>query len=419
MTGTDRVHDTLQQLTAYRAKTAQLGNLREPARTELRRSMNKERNQAVKRLTEQTLLNTLNATDTRHEELVWFWFNHFNVFWQKGLVGAALPDYLKRAIEPHVTGQFADLLLATLKHPAMLTYLDNTANVAGKLNENYARELMELHTLGVSGGYTQADVREVAHMLAGCGLRPLTKDPEMPVRLQAFLYVDGAFMFDPRRHEFALRKPLGMEIKDKGYAGVQALVNLLATHPATAKHIVGKLAVYLLGDTPPAAAVQAAEKVFSSTRGHLGKTTDSLRGHAANLHDQPRSFKAPYRYVVSSLRLLGTGMRFKNAQPVGRWVSGLGQPLFGRRTPDGYSLVGADWLSAGQLTQRFDLAREMVETTPRLLERPVDARTVLASAAAQKLMSRLGATTLTTLRKSEDDPTRLALLLSSPEFMYD
>jgi len=416
---TDSKKDTLQRLTDYRTKNAQLGTLREPARTELRRSLNKERNQAVKLLTEQTLLNTLNATDAQHEELVWFWFNHFNVFWQKGLVGAALPDYLNRAIEPHVTGPFANLLLATLKHPAMLTYLDNTANVAGKLNENYARELMELHTLGVSGGYNQADVREVAHMLAGCGLRPLTKDPEVPARLQAFLYVDGAFMFDPRRHEFALRKPLGIEIKDKGYAGVQALVNLLAAHPATAKHIVGKLAVYLLGGAPPAAAVQAAEKVFLSTRGDLGKTTDSLRAHASTIPSRTRSFKAPYRYVVSSLRLLGAGQRFKNAQPVGRWVSGLGQPLFGRRTPDGYSLMGADWLSAGQLTQRFDLAREMVETTPRLLERPVDTRDMLASAQAQKLKSRLGPTTLAAIQKAEDDATRMALMLSSPEFMYD
>jgi uncharacterized protein (DUF1800 family) len=408
---------TLAQFNHYRLQQAQLGSLAEPAKTELQRDLNRERKRLVDEQVARTLLKTLNAVDTAHEEMVWFWFNHFNVFWQKGLVGAALGDYVQRAIELHVKGRFADMVLATLKHPAMLSYLDNAINVAGKLNENYARELMELHTLGVQGGYSQDDVKVVAEMLAGCGIRPV-QGAKLPERWRNAAVEEEAFFFDPRRHDFASRRPLGVTIQVQGFAAVKALVELLSTHDATARHVVGKLSVYLLGDNPPAAAVREAEQVFTSSRGDLAKTTESLRRHAALGQGRGTCFQTPYRYVMSALRLLGAGTRYKEVQPVSRWLSGLGQPLFGRRTPDGYSLLGQEWLSAGQITQRFDLAREMVETVPRLLEGPVNARRMLEGEPARTLLARVGAVTRASLEKAGDDATRVALLLSSPEFMY-
>ena len=364
-------------------------------------------------LAQDTALRAVNANGF-NEALVWFWFNHFNVFWQKGLVGVALPDYLNAVIRPHSQGRFADLLLATLIHPAMLVYLDNTRNVAGKINENYARELLELHTLGVNGGYSQNDVKEVAKVLTGVGLKPL-KAPKIKPQFAPLVRASGQFFFNPQKHEQGAKQVVGQVISGQGFAEIETLITLLSKHPATAQHICTQLAVFLLGDAPAEKVINEASQVFKRTEGDLGKVSAFLATQIPSQSGQ--TFKDPYRYVISAVRLLSAGVPLKQARPLVRWLKALGQPLFGRHTPDGYSLYGRDWQNAGQLTQRFQLAPEMVAVVPHLTTEKVSADRVFEQASTQQLLARLSANSQATLAQAHDAKERLALLLASPEFM--
>lgn len=248
------------------------GDERRLAQEEISRA----RRDLVQRYSDLTLQRSFNSRDAETEQLVWFWFNHFNVFWQKGLVGVAVPDYVDSAIRPHVRGGFSATCMSVLTHPAMLVYLDNVSNTAGRGNENLARELLELHTLGVNGGYSQADVREVGRILTGMGLRPLTpgkKNPEEHPLAKA----RGEFLFNPLSVE-ADQGVLGQTIESGGFAEVEALADLLATHPATARHISGKLSRYLLGEAGSEAQQAHAAYAFLATQGNLGSCGHPRKG---------------------------------------------------------------------------------------------------------------------------------------------
>lgn len=407
-----------QALPAYREESAALRKIKDPDELrEARRSLQRARKQVVSTFAQATLRRALNERDSIDEPLVWFWFNHFNVFWQKDLVGAALPDYVDGVIRPRMTGRFRDLLLGIMTHPAMLVYLDNSRNVAGKINENYARELLELHTMGVQGGYTQADVQEVARVLTGFGLRPL-QPVKWTERQAAQMREQGEFLFDPRRHDFGDKRVLGRTIAGTGYAELETLADLLSRQPATARYLCGKLCLFLVGEDAPRDMIEQAAKVFTDTDGDLAKVVADIRRRASKLAVRPRTFKDPYRWVISSVSLLAAGRPVGNAQPVERWLIALGEPLFGRSTPDGYSLRGSDWVGAGQLTQRFELARELVAAAPRLLDGPLEVDRVLASAQVRALRASFGAASRAALDKAEAGEDKLALLISSPEFMY-
>jgi uncharacterized protein (DUF1800 family) len=351
------------------------------------------------------------------ELLAWFWFNHFNVFWRKGLVGVALPSYVDEAIRPNILGKFRDLLLATMMHPAMLVYLDNERNIANRINENYARELLELHTLGVDGGYTQADVQEVARLLTGFGLRPLRPVKWSP-KQQGLVKERGEFLFNPKDHDFGTKRVLGQTIEGSGYAEAETLADLLVAHPATARHIAGKLCQFLVGDDPPREIADRAVQTFASTQGDIARTVAVIADGNSAAAAATRSFKDPYRWVMSSVRLLAGGRVVDDVRPVERWLKALGEPLYGCTTPDGYSLYGKDWLSAGQLTQRFETAREMVDALPRLLGQPTRLEDVVGSEGAKELLARLGGTSSVAVSAATGPRERLALLISSPEFMY-
>lgn len=406
-------------LADYRERAAAVNTLKTAdEKREARRALTTHRRRKVEAVAGKCLSAALGEEGVGTEGLVWFWFNHFNVFWRKEFVGAALPSYLDDAIRPHANGRFRDLLLAALTHPAMLVYLDNHRNVAGKLNENLARELLELHTLGVDGGYSQQDVHAVARILTGCGLRPL-RPVRWPPKLQGHVVSRGEFLFDPRRHDFRAKRVLGRRIEAQGYAEVEALVDLLAGHPRTARHIAGKLSSFLLGDEAPSHVVDDAARVFSATGGDLVQVVAAIRGGGDALPpDRPDTFKDPYRWLLSSLRLLAAGHRIKDRRSPQRWLTALGQPLFGCQTPDGYSLQGSDWVSSGQLAQRFELASEMVGSLPRLSGGAVALEDVLRSPGVTELESRLGGASLRALSEAEARETRLALLISSPEFMF-
>ncbi|HZP67599.1 MAG TPA: DUF1800 domain-containing protein [Rudaea sp.] len=298
------------------------------------------------------------------EQMDWFWLNHFSVFARKAGVRWLAADYEERAIRPHALGNFRDLVMATLTHPAMLQYLDNAQNAVGHVNENYARELMELHTLGVDAGYTQTDVQELARVLTGVGIaRP--DAPARPAWRHEFVS-DGLFAFYPARHDFGPKTLLGEKIRGHGFAEVEEAVDLLVSQPACARFVSRKIAEYFVADTPPPALVEAMARTFQSTHGNIAavlRTMFESHEFEASLGGK---FKDPMHYVVSSVRLAYDGKPIANERPLVNWLRGQGEMLFGHQSPDGYPLTETAWASSGQLSRRFEIARAIGSGTAGL-----------------------------------------------------
>ena len=357
------------------------------------------------------------------EVLVEFWFNHFNVFMGKGPVSVLAGAYEREAIRPHVLGRFRDLLGATAKHPAMLIYLDNAQSVKpgyrapaqlarvnpnaprlSGLNENYARELMELHTLGVDGSYTQQDVTELARVFTGW-----TVD-QRGVRQGRS---GSLFVFDTSRHDNGTKQWLGHTIQPAGQAEGETALDLLAAHPATARHIAFKLAQAFVADDPPAALVKRLADRFVATQGDLKAVTRELI--ASEEFWQPQlygaKFKTPYHYLISSLRALGAGTP-PDVGPLLQLLAQAGMPLYGAPTPDGYKNVASAWMSPQALAQRVQFASTLAERRAR--------QGLRHDADAQRLMDTLGPLLSPGTRdtvSAEPAAMRVALLLASPEFM--
>src|SRR5271154_6300108 len=207
-------------------------------------------NDRAKQAAARTILRALYAPDQLRERMAWFWFNHFNVHQYKANLRILIGDYEDQAIRPHALGKFRDLLAATLHHPAMLRYLDNADNAAGHINENYAREIMELHTMGVGSGYTQKDVEELAHVLTGMGINRSGEVPKLRPDLQGQLVRQGLFEFNPNRHDYGDKVFLGHVIKGRGFGEVEEALDILSRQPATAHHVSAELAAYFVSDNP-------------------------------------------------------------------------------------------------------------------------------------------------------------------------
>jgi uncharacterized protein (DUF1800 family) len=304
------------------------------------------------------------------EQMTWFWMNHFSVFSGKANLRWTLAEY-EESVRGHALGRFSDLVLATVTSPAMLEYLDNAQSSAGRINENYARELMELHTLGVSGGasgsrYTQQDVQELARLLTGAGLNLADTTPKLPEERQSLYVRRGLFEFNPARHDFGDKTVLGQTIAGRGLPEIEQGVTLLCRQPATARFISRKLATYFVSDEPPAKLVEKMTQTFQRTDGSMADVLRVMfldREFIASLQNAGtegtayEKFKDPMQFVVSSLRLAYDGQILTNYQPVIGWLAQLGEPLYGRVTPDGYPLSEPSWTSSGQMVKRFEIAR--------------------------------------------------------------
>jgi uncharacterized protein (DUF1800 family) len=334
------------------------------------------------------LLRALYSPQQLKEQMTWFWMNHFSVFQFKLNVRALVADYEEHAIRPNALGRFRDLLGASARHPAMLLYLDNARNAAGHINENYARELMELHTLGVNGGYTQRDVQELARVLTGFSVT---------------VPGGGAYRFYPRRHDWGDKVLLGRTIRGRGEAELDQALDILASEPATARFVSRKLAVYFVADEPPPALVERMAQTFLSTDGDIAATLAAMFGSAEFRASLGGEFKDPMHYVVSALRLVLDERPIANAQPAIGAVGLLGEPLYARPTPDGYPLKRTDWASPGQLATRFDVARAIGYRVPYRVW--------------QEGVPNLGPATLQALGKASSAREWNMLLLASPEFM--
>jgi uncharacterized protein (DUF1800 family) len=371
------------------------------------------------------ILRDLYSPAQLREQMTWFWFNHFNVFQSKAELRAMVADYEEQAIRPHVLGRFRDLLEATLHHPAMLRYLDNAANAAGHTNENYAREIMELHTMGVSSGYTQQDVEELARCLTGVGVDTRPENSQLKPELQAQLVRDGLFEFNPARHDYGDKVFLGRTIKGQGLAEVAEVLDILARQPATARHIARQLAVFFVADPPPPALVQRMAQTFQQSDGDIAKVLLAMFHAPEFAAAAEGKFKDPIHYVLSAVRLAYGDRIILNTAPVQGWLNRMGEGIYNHETPDGYSLSPSAWDGPGQLAVRFEIARQIGSGSAGMFK--PDGPGAVDQPAFPQLQNALY---FADLRHTLSAPTRTALeqaispqdwnffFLSSPEFMY-
>jgi uncharacterized protein (DUF1800 family) len=458
-----------------RALTASLRGRREefldgmtPRDRETVMALNDPRQVVDGELVQAKLLRAIYSERQLQEVMDDFWFNHFNVFMGKGVDRYMLTSYERDVIRPHSMGKFEDLLVATAQSPAMLFYLDNWLSVGpnsdvangvrkgndnnwkkrarsngpvnqakGKrsgLNENYGRELMELHTLGVNGGYTQKDVTEVARVFTGWTLQQPRQG--------------GGFAFEDRMHEPGEKMVLGHRIKPNGQKEGFEVLHILAHHPSTAKFVCTKLAVRFVSDDPPPALVDRMARTFLKKDGDIRQVLktmfDSPEFWAADTYRA--KVKTPLEFTVSAVR--ASGAEVNDAMPLARQLQNMGMPLYGMQPPTGYSMKATAWVNSSALLGRMNFALALtagklkgVQVDPANMnaksrssdEGPADPSATLADLEKDLLHGDVSQQTHDTIaarlqdpqisQRRLDDPARApnvaalaGLLLGSPEF---
>lgn len=339
------------------------------------------------------------------ERLVMFWSNHFCVSANKGPVRGIAGAYEREVIRPHVLGRFADMLLAAEQHPAMLIYLDNAQSIGPNsraginrgrgLNENLAREILELHTLGVNGGYTQQDVTSLAHILTGWTVGNLANSLAEP----------GKFFFAPARHEPGNQTVLGKRYADNGHGTGLEVLRDLAAHRATAKHIALKLARHFIAQDPPAKLVQRLEANFLETGGDLAAVSRVLVEAPQSWSSEPAKIVPPYDFLVSLVR--GFELEHRPLEIL-RLTNELGQPLWRPPAPAGWPDGDTSWAAPSALRERLRVA----EVVARRINASADPR----SAAAEVLGEDMSEATRQAVARAETREQGFELLIMSPEF---
>lgn len=373
------------------------------------------RNQlAIEEAATARLVSAIESRRQLQEVMVDFWFNHFSVFSGKGLCGLWIGSYEWSAIRPHALGKFRDLVQATARHPAMLYYLDNWQNTDPNspgargqfqgLNENYARELMELHTLGINGGYTQEDVITLARILTGWGLvRPNQPNPD-----------PSGFYFDRDRHDSRDKVFLGTPIKGGGIEEGEQAIDLLVRHPSTARFISMKLAQYFVLDNPPTELVNEMAQEFQATDGDIQAVLITL--FQSKTFSDPaiygQKFKTPYQYFLSLARAVDLENPSRTQLLA---LSGMmeqqGMRLYACLTPDGYPNTQDAWLNPDALLRRVSFATSI---TQMAMDRgkPIDPdalKSTLGNSFSEQTRSVIN---------SQPEDLQAALILGSPEMMY-
>lgn len=349
------------------------------------------------------------AGDGLRERLVMFWADHFTTTARNRLERVLPAILIDEAIRPHVAGRFADMLVAVTTHPGMLIYLNQEASIGpgsrkGQrrdkgLNENLARELLELHTLGVAAAYSQRDVRELAELLTGLTIAP-----------------GEGFTFDPARAEPGAETVLGITYRGDGMEPILRLLEDLAVRPETARHIARKLAVHFVADEPEAGLVAALEARWLETGGDLLAVTGVLMGHPASQLPETGKARQPFDYLVAALRALGAGAEQVLALSPREFrrvfvlpLEEMGQPFQRAPGPDGWPEAEAAWITPQGLAARIAWA---VEVPGRLVKPLPDPRGFVATA----LGARAGERLVWAVSAAESLREGVALVLSSPEF---
>jgi uncharacterized protein (DUF1800 family) len=371
-------------------------------------------------LSEGKLYRAILSNRQLEEQLVDFWYNHFNVFLDKGADRYLVPTYEREAIRPHVFGKFRDLLEATAKSPAMLFFLDNWESVGATapqrgnakrpvrgLNENYARELMELHTLGVDGGYTQKDVTEVARCFTGWTIRQPREG--------------GDFFYNDRVHDKGEKLVLGVKIPaGGGKEDAEKVLDILARHPATARFISKKLAQRFVADDPPQKLIDKMAKTFRDKNGDIREvmktmlTSDEFFSQAA----YRAKVKTPFEMIVSAVRATGAQVDF--AFPLANQIAQLGEPLYRKLEPTGYSDANSEWVNSAALLARMNFALSLAQNkVPGSKLDAAQFNGAPADIARQVLFTDAKPETLAAIEKQTQGSTNapvVGLMLGSPDF---
>jgi uncharacterized protein (DUF1800 family) len=396
-----------------------------PDKEQARKTLNEHGNKLALEATRRELLRAVYSPAQLQEQMTWFWLNHFSVHQYKANLRWLVGDYADHAIRPQALGHFKDLVLATLEHPAMLQYLDNNQNAVGHINENYARELMELHTLGVGSGYTQNDVQQLARVLTGVGVNP-GNPPKLKPEWQRLYVRHGAFEFNPARHDFGTKTLLGRNIEGSGFSEVEEAVTLIVHQPACAHFISRELASYFVADNPPPQLVERMAQTFMRSDGDIAAVLHTMflaKEFNAALGGK---FKDPMRYVVSVVRFAYDGRTITNTKPMLNWLNTLGEAPFGRQTPDGYPLTELSWASSGQMSRRFEIARAIGAGNAGLFN--LEDGTPAPASGFPQLSNRLyfeavepflAVHTREALSRANSQLEWNTFLLSSPEFSYE
>jgi len=390
----------------------------------LRKDYQQELNRLAREAASRALLRAVYSPDQLQEQMTWFWMNHFNLHSGKHNLRAMLGDFEESAIRPYALGNFRDLLRATVFHPAMLRYLDNEYNAVNRINENYARELMELHTMGVGSGYTQKDVQELARVLTGLGVNLSYDSPRIKSELGRLYIRRGLFEFNPQKHDFGEKIILGTPVQGRGLNEIEEVITLLSRQPATARFISKKLAVYFVSDTPSDALVQKMASSFLQSDGNIPLVLRTMFDSPEFIASLGKKFKDPLHYVISSVRLAYDGTTIVNTVPMLNWLNTMGQPFNGHQTPDGYSMTESAWASPGQMSTRFDIARAIAYGTPALFksEKQVNtdkppAPSLATSMYAKNLSKQFSDETQQILQQAKNPGEWNVFFLSSPEMM--
>lgn len=360
------------------------------------------------------------------ERLAHFWGNHFTVSAAKPAAVALPPSFEREAIRPHAAGDFGAMLRAATRHPGMQIYLDNWLSVgpnsprgrrppargpapraqARDLNENLAREILELHTLGVGGGYTQADVRTLAAILSGWTYeRPQLRDflSSAPGKRPA----SALFAFDADAHEPGAKTLLGQTFAQSGAAQGEAALDMLARHPSTAAHIATKLVRHYIADAPPPRVVEACAKTFRATDGDIARTMATLVDAPEAWSAPLTKFKRPEEYLISILRALDSPPLPQGAAPAA--VAGMGQRLYAAPGPNGWADEASAWLTSDLVWKRIEYAQAVAQRVARADVDPV----ALGAATLGPLLT---AETQQAVQRAQSPVQGLTILFSSPEF---
>jgi uncharacterized protein (DUF1800 family) len=374
-------------------------------------------------LLESKLLRAIESNRQLAEQLDDFWFNHFNVFYEKGADRFLIPEYERDAIRPNVLGKFRDLLEATAKSPAMLFYLDNFQSVKADLdannknrkvkrglNENYGRELMELHTLGVNGGYTQQDVTEVARCFTGWTILEPRKG--------------GGFFYNDKLHDKGEKVVLGHVIPaGGGMEDGERVLDILAAHPSTAHFISRELAQRFVADNPPDSLVESMAQTFLASGGDIREVMKTMLDSKEfwSQGAYRAKLKTPFEMVASSVRALGADVT--DAWQLANQVGNLGEPLYRKQEPTGYSNMNSEWVNSAALLNRMNFGLQLAKNGVEGVK--VDARRFgnNPDAVAKTLMFRSASSqTRSAINKALRDqkqktPALVAgLVLGSPDF---
>jgi len=341
------------------------------------------------------------------ERLVVFWSNHFCISANKGgLARMWAGSFEREAIRPHVLGRFADMLKAVEQHPAMLFFLDNQQSLGPDsraginrhrgLNENLAREIMELHTLGVNGGYTQDDVTSFARIITGWTF----------AGRQGLIGTPGSFVFNANAHEPGAQRVLGKIYEAGGVAQGEAVLSDIARHPSTAKFIATKFARHFVADDPPPSLVAKLQDTFTKTDGDLRLLANTLINADEAWTAPMTKMRSPYEYLVATGRIFA-----RVPEDPGRYLGGLnllGQPLWSPAGPNGFADTNAAWAAPEGMKLRLDIAAQVSARMPEALDPRELLELVAADAASEE--------TRRTIERAESRQQAMALLLMSPEF---